>query len=116
MDRGMRPKINMPPAVKDRPAQLRHRVGFGDVHRRQRSGPTNGFDAIVQFLQRANGFGDGDDVVGRGEGFGKCCPKATRCTGDESDFCHGRGDGVVGDGRQGWRGYSAAFNLNPFSI
>ena len=82
------------PAVVDAAAELRHRLGHGHVHRRQRGAAARRPDAVVELLERARGAGDGDDVVGGGERLGKCGAEAARGAGDE------------GYGAWSWRGRS----------
>ena len=57
VDRGMHPDVGLAPAIMDRAAQMRHRALVGHVHRRQRRLSAAGLDAVVQFLERADGAG-----------------------------------------------------------
>jgi hypothetical protein len=62
VDRGMHPDIRPPPAVVDRPAEMRDGVVVGQVDGRERGVPARGLDTVVELLQPAHGARDGDHV------------------------------------------------------
>ena len=82
VDRRVQPKIKTAPAVKDTAAKLLHSCINANVHRGERGLAALGLDRIVQFFQCAHGFANRNDVVGWGQCFGQCSPKAARRAGD----------------------------------
>jgi hypothetical protein len=62
MDRRVHPDIRASPTVKDLSAQMRDGIVIGQVDRRQRRVPACGLNAVVQFLQPADGARDSDHV------------------------------------------------------
>src|SRR6056297_2123117 len=112
----------------DRPAQMGHGVAVGHVHRRKRGAASFRLNAVVQLFEAANGAGDSDDVMVRGQRLGQGKAEAARGAGDEGNLghvgllprFHGRvktcnaGRRAMENARR--RGYSAAFIWKPFSI
>ena len=69
VDRRVRPQIEMAPAVVNPPAQMRHRIRVGDIHRRKRGRAALCLDPVIELFERACGFGNGDNVVSGGKRF-----------------------------------------------
>ena len=59
----MDPQIEFPPTVINPPAELRHGRLNRDVHRCQRGLAAFGLDPVIEFLERARGARNGDDVM-----------------------------------------------------
>ena len=85
MHRRMHPERDLPPAVMHRPAELRHRVSLGDVHRRERGSAALFLDAVVQFFQPAHRARDSDDVMRVGQCLCQCKAKTARGAGNQRE-------------------------------
>jgi hypothetical protein len=84
------PKVQTAPAIVNRAAQVAHGIVVGDVHWGEgegtHAGKFQGLNAVVEFFERTNGTGDGDDMpafAGKFQGHGRA--KAARGTCDKGD-------------------------------
>ena len=59
----MDPQIQPAPPIKDRTAQMRHRIRLGDIHRGQRGRTSGRLDPVIHLFQRTRGARNGHHMM-----------------------------------------------------